>query len=353
MTRIAEPKLTALRLARSVSGIALVLTFIVILAGSIVRMTGSGMGCPDWPKCFGYLVPPTSLAQVMHDESVSYESGQMVLVNDTLWVAEHHIQPGLWHRDEWKKYPHHDYAIFNPFHTWVEYINRLVTVLYGIPVLLLLPLSWVIFRKTRNRAPLLAAALINVTVLYEAWLGKMVVEGVLEKGSVTLHMAGSLALIGLLTWYRFVLLAKPKSDEHYSNPMKGVMVLIWLLSLLQIFMGAQVREATDDIAMIQADRSVWMEMMPTVFLIHRSMSWLLLLVAVGAGVYTYKSCKRWKGTGRVIIMVLVSMMLGITLSEFDMPPFAQPLHLLSGALLFFLATFNVLESFRASRSVSL
>jgi hypothetical protein len=48
-------------------------------AGAFVRLTGSGMGCPDWPKCFGYYIPPTEQSELLFTAAKEYDKGQVII----------------------------------------------------------------------------------------------------------------------------------------------------------------------------------------------------------------------------------------------------------------------------------
>ena len=116
---------------RKIAKIALVLVYLVIVAGAVVRMTGSGMGCPDWPKCFGYYIPPTERAELEWHPSREYKKGQVIILNESLWVANSDfLSATQYNPQNWEQYTRHDYATFNAFHTWTEFINRLFGIRY-------------------------------------------------------------------------------------------------------------------------------------------------------------------------------------------------------------------------------
>ena len=136
---------------------ALISVYVIFLAGSIVRMTGSGMGCPDWPKCFGYYIPPTDEAQLRWKANTFYDEGTLIVLDETLYSANSDLQTeSKWNSTNWSPYTKHEYAIFNVYHTWTEYINRLASVVSGLIFLFLIATSLKFWKeKKENYIPLI------------------------------------------------------------------------------------------------------------------------------------------------------------------------------------------------------
>lgn len=331
-------------LVRLFAKITLVLTFIVIIAGSVVRMTGSGMGCPDWPKCFGHLIPPTDTEELSYSPGKSFSKGQMIIMNDTLWVANRDITSSIrFERNEWHKYPKHDYAIFNVLHTWVEYINRLATVVYGIPVLILSLLCLILLIREKDWRTFLLAFLTDIMIAYEIWLGKLVVDGNLKENSITYHMFGSVAIVALLLLmvYR---LREDRTERKAEKNLKWLLLVMMVMSFFQVMLGTQVREEVDVVAKISPDRSMWIEQLSSMFYIHRSFSILVTLVAVSIWWLHRKMSDSIVQINLMLALVVLEILVGVVLSYLSMPAFMQPLHLLFGVLLFASSFYCVLQS---------
>ncbi|MCR9153130.1 MAG: COX15/CtaA family protein [Bacteroidetes bacterium] len=315
------------------SRIEIVLIFLVIIAGSVVRMSGSGMGCPDWPKCFGHLIPPTERAQLDWKPETDFKKKQIIIKDEALYYAREGFTSSSSFNDEnWAKYTKHDYALFNPVHTWIEYINRLLGALSGLPMLALVFLSVFLFRENWRYLVLSAAGLFMLG--FEAWLGKLVVDGNLIPGSITIHMIGALLILAILLLLNAILERESKPDAGFTAKFKFLSTISIFATLIQVGLGTQVRETVDHLQQMGMARNQWMDNMDLVFYIHRSFS----ILVIGLNFWLWKQNKNLKlgywQWNYILVILALEVLAGIILAYFNLPYFAQPLHLLLGSILF-------------------
>ncbi|NQX90771.1 MAG: COX15/CtaA family protein [Flavobacteriales bacterium] len=312
--------------------ISIVCVFLIILAGSVVRMTGSGMGCPDWPKCFGHTIPPSSEDQVIWKPNTEFFKGQIIVHNESLWVAQKALtSTDSFDAELWEPYTKHDYAIFNVFHTWVEFINRLIGAFSGIPILLLLVSSIIFWRKEKRFLPVALSLGALFMMGFEAWLGKLVVDGNLIPGSITIHMVGAVVIVFLLVAIQRALNPKQLNLQHnLATPL----LIFTLICFAQLVLGTQVREEVDYLIKDGTlPRIEWIENIPVWFVIHRSFSWVVLLFG---GYLIYKDYKQgnqlklgWFIGGMIILQIAI----GVGMAWFAIPKFLQPSHLVGSVML--------------------
>jgi cytochrome c oxidase assembly protein subunit 15 len=314
---------------------ALVSVYMIFLAGSFVRMTGSGMGCPDWPKCFGYYIPPTSEEQLTWKAETGYKKGSMIVRNQALFVALSDLKTGKdWNSENWEVYTKHSYAIFNAFHTWTEYINRLASVVSGLIFLALIYAS-LKFWKSQKAIPMLSFAAFFL-MLFEAWLGKTVVDSVLKPSTITVHMVVGLLIIALLITLLHLLTEKKKKALKFQMTFQNLLWVAALFSVIQIAMGTQVRQFVDEQVKLFGFENKQMSLYnPNLnFYVHRSFTIALILV----NFLIYLKNKSWGlgyKTPRWIMGLLgLEALSGILMYYSDFPFGTQAVHLMSGALLF-------------------
>ena len=314
--------------------ITLASLYLIFLAGSIVRMTGSGMGCPDWPKCFGYYIPPTSEEQITWQPNSIYEEGIIIIKDEVLFVAEQEVKTALiFDENNWEEYTKHEYATFNKFHTWVEYINRLVTVLSGFIFLFLLAGS-LKFRKENKWIPIISF-IAFFFMLVEAVLGKMVVDSNLKPTMITIHMVIGLLIIGLVLRLLFII-RKEKTSYKYHALFNKLLILSVIFSLIQIAMGTQVRQFIDEqVKLFGFENKEYSLMNPSFkFYFHRSFTIAIILVNFGLFYLNQLHKLGYKLVSWILVLLFLETITGILMYYAEFPLGTQAIHLLSGALLF-------------------
>ena len=292
------------------SKVVLVIVFLVILAGGVVRMTQSGMGCPDWPKCFGRWIPPTSVDQL----PANYKELYSFKYVDTS---------------------------FNAYHTWIEYINRLLGSILGI--LLFIQFLWSLkFWKTKRNIVWLCLFTLLLTG-FQGWLGSKVVEANLEAVKVTTHMIVALIIAALAV--TIIYKAGETNSFVQSKSLKNISMLTIVLLLAQIVLGTQVREQIDHISdsLNFEHRELWIDKLDNIFNVHRTFA---LLAAAGCIYLFYKYIKYdllKTSAWLILFCVLCVIALGLTMAYYNIPAIAQPLHLLLSSVLIILVYYNWLR----------
>ncbi|MGH8500791.1 MAG: COX15/CtaA family protein, partial [Methylococcales bacterium] len=285
--------------------------YFLILVGGIVRASGAGLGCPDWPTCFGRWMPPTSVSELPADYQKIYADRG------------------------------HANTRFNVIKTWTEYLNRLTGATIGLLILLTLLFS----RTFRNSDPRVFYLSLGTffLVAFQGWLGARVVESQLHPGMITLHMIVALLIVALLIYAitrSQISLLKQNIPIDLHPRFRAVLIVAMGMTLIQVIMGTQVRESVDTIATAYQleNRHLWRGHFPFIFYVHRSFSAIILLTnawlirnlvkKLEPRTYLFR-CGLYLG-----LFILTGILTGITMDRLDIPAAAQPLHLLMATLIF-------------------
>lgn len=291
---------------------------VLIFVGAAVRATGSGLGCPDWPFCYGCWVPPTKA------EDIDFTK---------LDLNKFRKKAAQYGRDPESITPETLRAQFDPVATWIEYLNRLTSVPLGLAVVTLFFLSW---RQPNSLR--VAATLALILLLVNAWLGAKVVISGLKSGIITTHMALAIFMLSVLVFAgwrsgAFSPILR-KRGAIVSGGAVRAGVILFVLAVAEGLMGSQVREMTDHLARTHAGepRLAWTSELEqsTVYIVHRSFSWLVL----GASLWFLRAVRspgwlEWTITG----LIFGQMVLGVVLAHIGILPSAQILHIGLSSLL--------------------
>ncbi len=283
--------------------------FLLILVGATVRITGAGMGCPDWPTCFGRIIPPTDISQL----PANYK--------------ELYAKPGI------------EIADFNPLHTWIEYCNRLFSAVITGPIAIAFAISSFSWWK-RDRSFVLYAFVIIGLIGFEAWLGKEVVASNLKSAKITTHLVMAMVILTLSLFTALKALKVSGKDrlqalpKHFSAPL----YMGFILLVIQILLGTYVRGEVDAIADAsgEAMRGSWLLSANKYFPVHRLFTYIVLAC------YIWLAVKMLQHKDQFSKWVFIGFAAGLAgqlfsavlLVYFGYPAVAQLLHLTFAMILF-------------------
>ena len=304
--------------------ISLSSVYFLIFVGSLVRASGAGMGCPDWPKCYGQIIPPTSqeqiddgLEEILTAKRVKKYQRFLSVIN-SVNLSQFLVVEGY---DVYASQP------FNATKTWIEYLNRLCGVAVGFIIIVLL-FKALRLKKYKIKYALLVFLLLLVT-MFEGFIGSLVVAANLLPGIITVHMFFALIMVGLL----IMIFVQTKGEVQMRYFSSKIYLFAMVVLFCQVLLGTTVREEVD-LLLKNIVRDDIIDNLGLGFIIHRSFSWLLL---AGSVYLYYKTPKDYSWEKKLnlwaLILIGISFLTGVLMDRIHLPFIIQPIHLVQATLL--------------------
>ena len=312
----------------------IIAVYFLILVGGIVRNTGAGMGCPDWPKCFGSYIPPSSSAELPSDYVEIYKT-KRIQKNERLASILSSIGLSEQAQTVLSDPAANDNTYYDTTKAWIEYLNRLIGVLIGLLIIINMWFSW----KTAQTSIRVLGIASFVLVLFQGWIGSLVVSTNLLPGFISFHMILALLLVAFLFYQRFLM-----TGLHVTFRGSWMMALLLFMFVIQIVLGTDVREQVDRMNHSGIGSALWIDNMNIIFYIHRSYSIALvgLFLAfcyINYNIVRYNRNVQWIGG-----LFLVEIALGAMMNYWEFPIITQPAHLFLGTVSFGLIFYLFLSS---------
>lgn len=298
------------------------------------------MGCPDWPKCFGSYIPPSSSESLPDNYQDIFRSKRLQKNERLAGIFASLGYQGLAERitDDPLVLEEQEFSYTK---AWIEYINRLVGVLIGFLVFANMLYSIGYWR--RHRGVTVAGFAIFILTGFQGWVGSLVVSTNLLHGFITFHMLLALFILGLLIWMNI----QVRSLQIYKNSRLFWVCLVSLVLFMpQIILGTDVRAIIDELLITEGNRAQWTPYLEKgIFYFHRSYSWIVLVSSITifymVRKYDFKSVKPY--ANQLVVLVIVGMLAGAGMVWFDFPFWMQPLHLIVATGIFSILLFLTLR----------
>ncbi len=186
---------------RKLIAVTAVLTFVLVALGAYVRLSDAGLGCPDWPGCYGNLTPHHSTEEIRAAEA-SMPGGPVTMGK-----------------------------------AWKEMVHRYLAMIVGSLIAAIMFAAWR-NRKSLGQSPALAT-LIAGAVIFQAALGAWTVTMLLKPAIVTSHLLGGITILALLA---LMLARQPGSGKLgeriiVGRSLKVFAVVATLVLFAQIVLG--------------------------------------------------------------------------------------------------------------------